>query len=166
MAIQAISDINLLDADLLSWIGAGLIIVFAMWWLYFSESDHKALGSTVSGFVWGYGHFIVFASATAVGAGLAAGVDVITDHAHVGRMVAVAAVTVPSAIFLLGLWIVHERYNAIGSWQKSLLPATSLLILLCTFLHAGELLTALLLVVCLVLKLKYQGRQEMTGIDA
>ncbi|CAN0550083.1 unnamed protein product, partial [Laminaria digitata] len=145
MAIQATSDINFLQADVLSWIGAGLMIVFAMWWLYFRA------GSVGTGFLWGYGHFIIFASATAVGAGLAAGVDVITGHAEAGRMVAVAAVTLPAAIYVFGLWIVHERFNAEGWLQKEILPVTAVLIGLSSFLEEGVLITAGLLVVSLTL---------------
>ncbi|MFK7845529.1 MAG: low temperature requirement protein A [Rhodothermales bacterium] len=166
MAIQATSDINFLQADVLSWIGAGLMIVFAMWWLYFSETRHEALGagSVGTGFLWGYGHFIIFASATAVGAGLAAGVDVITGHAEVGRMVAIAAVTLPTAIYVFGLWIVHERFNAEGWLQREILPVTAVLIGLSSFLEEGVLITAGLLVVSLTLKLKYQVRREAVEV--
>lgn len=161
-AVEATIDIQALEPGLLLWIGAGLVIVFMMWWLYFSESDYHALGGTKgTGFLWGYGHFIVFSSATAVGTGLAVGVDVITHHAEVGHMVAVASVTIPAAIFVFSIWLVHEQFTAQGLMQKFLMPATALLILLCSFIPAGQWVTAILLVLCLIMKLNNQKSREL-----
>src|ERR687894_772060 len=59
---------------------AGYVIVAAMWWIYFdlpverlltrARTAFSALEETQS-FVWGYGHYLIFASAAAVGVGLA-----------------------------------------------------------------------------------------------
>ena len=160
-AVEATIDIKAVDPSLIVWIVAGLVIVFMMWWLYFSESDYIAFKSLGTGFIWGYGHFIIFAAATGVGVGLAVGVDVITDHAVVGQMVAVTSVTIPAAIFVLGIWLVHEQFSAEGTMQKLLMPVTALLILLCSFIPSGQVLTALILVVCLVFKLNNQKRRAL-----
>ncbi len=160
-AVEATIDIEAVDTSLIIWIVAGLVIVFMMWWLYFSESDYVAFKSLGTGFLWGYGHFIIFAAATGVGVGLAVGVDVITDHAAVGQNVAVASVTIPAAIFVLGIWLVHEQFSAEGMMQKLLMPATAALILICSFIPSGQVLTALILVVCLVFKLNNQKRRAL-----
>ena len=95
----------------------GLLIVFSMWWLYFSQrtSDvtHRVRArfeeaKQASSFIWGYGHFFVFAAAAAVGAGLATVVDVNTLHADLSERGAVTAVAVPVAIFVVVVWLLHR----------------------------------------------------------
>ncbi|GAB4003037.1 hypothetical protein GCM10029992_43130 [Glycomyces albus] len=49
---------------------AGLVTVFSMWWLYFDRPAHDLLTNLRMSFRWGYGHYVVFGSAAAVGAGL------------------------------------------------------------------------------------------------
>jgi hypothetical protein len=57
--------------------------------------------------MWGYGHCLVFASAAAVGAGLAVAVDHVTHEADVRASVAGFAVAVPVAVYLLVVWVLH-----------------------------------------------------------
>jgi low temperature requirement protein LtrA len=66
----------------------GLLIVFSMWWLYFEvrgadvttdvRDDYLTRGRGI--LAWGYGHYLVFASAAAVGAGL----DIAVGHSSTG----------------------------------------------------------------------------------
>ena len=56
-------------------IGGGLLIVYSLWWVYFDRPVHDLLTSLRKAIVWGYGHYVVFAAAAAVGAGLAVAVD-------------------------------------------------------------------------------------------
>ena len=74
-------------ADLATVVIGGLLIVFAMWWTYFDLPTEKVItharrdaDDRVGAFVWGYGHYFVFAGAAAVGAGIAVAVDQATDH--------------------------------------------------------------------------------------
>jgi len=134
---------------------SGLVIVCAMWWLYFSESEHQALDRTKNAFIWGYGHLIVFASAAAVGAGLALNVDVLAGHAHLEESVSNAALTIPSALYLFGLWFVHDQFNHKKGALRYLVPATALLLLGATFAPYAPALTALLISGCLVIRLKH-----------
>jgi low temperature requirement protein LtrA len=87
----------------------GLLIVYSMWWMYFDRPVHDLLSSLRKAFVWGYGHYVVFAAAAAVGAGLAVNVDYATAHAKIGAAGAGAAVAIPVATFLLCLWVLHDR---------------------------------------------------------
>jgi uncharacterized membrane protein (GlpM family) len=80
-----------------------------MWWLYFGRPVHDLLTGLRKAIVWGYGHYLVFASAAAVGAGLAATVDQATHHAKVGAIGAGMAVAIPAAIYLVSLWFLHDR---------------------------------------------------------
>ncbi|MEV0231235.1 low temperature requirement protein A [Nonomuraea sp. NPDC050786] len=93
---------------------SGMVIVFAMWWLYFSRPAHLLLTSSRAAFRWGYGHYLIFTSAAAIGAGLAVSVDFATHEAHIGPVAAGAAVAVPVAVFLASLWLVHLRPHRPG----------------------------------------------------
>ncbi|MGH3648493.1 MAG: low temperature requirement protein A, partial [Micromonosporaceae bacterium] len=55
------------DVRLLVLAGTGLVIVFALWWLYFDQPVHHLLRSLPTAIFWGYGHFVVFAAVAAVG---------------------------------------------------------------------------------------------------
>ncbi|GGZ03370.1 low temperature requirement protein A [Streptomyces poonensis] len=91
----------------------GLLTAFAMWWLYFTRPAHTLLATTHQAhrrrFPWAYGHYLIFASATAEGAGLAAYADHLTRHHGTSSAGAALAVTVPAAVFLLTVWAVHLR---------------------------------------------------------
>ncbi|HKD98591.1 MAG TPA: low temperature requirement protein A, partial [Micromonosporaceae bacterium] len=70
-AIQVAFDAGGQRRELFELTAAGLVTVFGMWWLYFDRPGHEVLASASSGFFWGYGHYLVFASIAAVGAGVA-----------------------------------------------------------------------------------------------
>ena len=72
----------------------GLLIVYSLWWFYFDRPVHDLLTTFRRAFIWGYGHYVVFAAAAAVGAGLAAAVDAATHQAKIGAVGAGAAVAV------------------------------------------------------------------------
>ena len=79
----------------------GLLVVFSMWWLYFDEPGGERRTETGRRVVrWGYGHYVVFAAAAAVGAGLATAVDVAAGRRRPVARGATLAVAVPVALFL------------------------------------------------------------------
>ncbi|BCB77354.1 low temperature requirement protein A [Phytohabitans flavus] len=99
----------------LLWIGgAGVVIVFAMWWLYFDRPASGLLTSMRVSLFWGYGHYLIFSSAAAVGAGLAVAVDHETHKAHLGGVGVGYAVAVPVAVYLLSVWVLHIRPHQQG----------------------------------------------------
>ncbi|MGW6060955.1 low temperature requirement protein A [Streptomyces sp. NPDC055189] len=91
----------------------GLLMAYAMWWLYFAKPAHALLATTHQAhrrrFAWAYGHYLIFASAAAEGAGLAAYADHVTRHAGTSSVGAGLAVTVPATVFLITVWAVHLR---------------------------------------------------------
>lgn len=97
---------------------SALVIVFALWWIYFSPDPHLHDRNLRRALIWGYGHFVIFASGAAIGAGFGVLVDVITAHAKVSILVGDYAVALPVAGFLLGLWFVRDRYiqRGLASW--------------------------------------------------
>jgi low temperature requirement protein LtrA len=94
---------------LLGLIAGGLVILFALWWIYFAKPAYRFLTSNRIAFVWGYGHYFIFAATAAVGAGLAVNVDFLLDTTGIDSGVAAAAVSVPVAIFMLTVWLLHVR---------------------------------------------------------
>jgi low temperature requirement protein LtrA len=87
---------------------SALVLLFALWWLYFLEPSGEGLAaSRHRSYLWGYGHYGIFVALAAVGAGLevaveAAGHDVAASPVAIGF-----AVAVPVAVFLVLLWAVH-----------------------------------------------------------
>jgi len=125
--------------------GGGLLTVFAMWWLYFAKPAHRFLTSNRVGFTWGYGHYLVFASAAAVGAGLAVAADHATHHSALPATPAAAALTVPVAIFLVTVWALQIRPHHAGLAHSVLTPAAAVLVLAATFTGHPVLGTGLIL---------------------
>ena len=90
----------------------GLLLVFALWWLYFAREHHDIVDNPRTVWIFGYGHLPIFASAAAVGATLAAGVDVAQHEAHTSARVVSLLLATALAIFVLFLGFIraaHER---------------------------------------------------------
>jgi hypothetical protein len=136
---------------LLPLIIGGLLIVFSMWWAYFDRPVHDLLTSFGKAIVWGYGHYLVFAAAAAVGAGLAVSVDQVTHHAKVSAAGAGAAVAIPIAVFLVCLWILHDRPEY--RQTRWLGPIAAGLVLLTPFSGYPVLLTGGILASLIAIKL-------------
>ncbi|MGV9620377.1 low temperature requirement protein A [Streptomyces tendae] len=120
----------------------GLLIVFAAWWIYFVVPVHSYLRSSRQSFLWGYGHYLVFSSAAAIGAGLEVAVEQAVGKAHISTLAASAAVTLPTAVFLLTVWALHARHFKVGLAEQLVLPTAALLVLGCTFLGGQAVLVA------------------------
>ena len=130
LAFGSVADDAFTDFELLFLAVGALLLVFAMWWLYFERSSDDLLTSRGRAFEWGYGHYFIWAAAAAVGAGIAVGVDVLTDHAAVGMGVAGAAVAIPVAIYLAGIWVLHDLPRPASRSRMALTPVAVLLVLL------------------------------------
>jgi low temperature requirement protein LtrA len=144
VAIQTALDEHAALADLATTAAGGLLTVFGMWWLYFGKEASEFLTSLRAGIIWGYGHYLVFASAAAVGAGLAVNVDAVTHHAAIGARGSAAAFTIPVALFLLAVWALQVRPHHLGRWHGALAPATAVLVLAATLSPEPVLVTGLL----------------------
>ncbi|MGO4689149.1 low temperature requirement protein A [Glaciibacter sp. 2TAF33] len=87
---------------------SGLVLLFTLWWLYFLEpagdglEHHRELS-----YLWGYGHYGIFAALAALGAGLEVAVARTGGHLEAPAAVVGYAVAVPVACFLVLLWAVH-----------------------------------------------------------
>lgn len=129
---------------------SSLVIVFSMWWLYFAREDHLNSTDLNRALIWGYGHFVIFASGAAVGAGFAVLVDVIAGKAETSLFVGDYAVGIPVALYMMGLWFVRDWFCLEGS-ARWVLPVFAVLVLLAPFtpvaLEGIAALTALCVIV-------------------
>ncbi|MFF5453070.1 low temperature requirement protein A [Streptomyces sp. NPDC012950] len=128
--------------ELLPIAAGGLLLVFAAWWVYFVVPAHDRLTSSRQAFLWGYGHYLILMSAAAIGAGLEIAVEQAVGEAHVSTLSASAAVTIPSALFLLLVWLLHARYFKVGTARQLVLPVAALAILVCSFAGRWAVLAA------------------------
>ncbi|MFD8632219.1 low temperature requirement protein A [Streptomyces sp. NPDC059533] len=122
--------------------GGGLLIVFAAWWIYFAVPMHERLNTNREAIPWGYGHLLIFASGAAIGAGIEVAVEHAVGAAHISQVAANAAVTVPSAGFLLMVWLLHSRHFKRGVAQQLTLPVSAVVVLACTWAGAYAVLYA------------------------
>ncbi len=143
VAVQSAVDEHEALGELVPIAVGGVLLCFAAWWIYFARPVHAHLRSNRESFLWGYGHYLIFGSAAAIGAGLEVAVEHAVGKAHISQSAATAAVTVPAALYLFTVWFLHSRHTKSGAAQL-LLPAASLAVLACTFTGShGVLATGL-----------------------
>jgi low temperature requirement protein LtrA len=109
--IEALHDAHAL-APLISIAVLAVVVTAALWWIYFWPPHHRAIRNLASSLRYGYVHYFVFAAAGAFSAGIEVEIDVLTGHSRLGDVAASFTVTVPIAIFVLGVWWLAVRDNA------------------------------------------------------
>lgn len=147
------------SAPLLGLIAGGLLIIFSLWWIYFAKPAYRFLNSNRAGFIWGYGHYFVFASAAAVGAGLAVHVDYILGQAAIDARLAAAAVSVPVATFMLAVWLLHVLPHRTSLGKSLLFPVAIAGTLAATFAPWPALAVGLVIATFLALELTLADRR-------
>ncbi|MFI9649501.1 low temperature requirement protein A [Streptomyces sp. NPDC052040] len=129
----------------------GVLVAYAMWWLYCARPAHTLLATTHRAhrrrFPWAYGHYLIFASATAEGAGLAAYADHVTRHTGASPTAAGAAVTVPAAVFVLTVWVVHLRPHQRSPAERIPFPVAAVGVLLAAWSPAPAVVAGVLMAV-------------------
>ncbi len=159
LAVQSAVDEHEAFGELAPIAAGGLLLCFAAWWIYFARPIHDHLTSSRRAFLWGYGHYLVLGAAAAVGAGLEVAVEQAVGQAHVSVTAATAAVTVPAALYLLTVWLLHSRHTKSGAAQ-AVLPAASAAVLACTALgHSGVLAAGLVAAATVALGITLHARE-------
>jgi low temperature requirement protein LtrA len=143
-AVRAALDTDAALGDIATLVVGGVLTVFALWWLYFAQNAPRRLTSLRTALLWGYGHYGVFASAAAVGAGLALNVAHATGHGHLTDRAAALAYTVPVAVFLTMVWLLHHRAAELRSRTDLVHPVAVLAVLASVFTPAPVLVTGIL----------------------
>lgn len=160
-AVRAALDTHAALGDLAALVAGGLLTVFALWWLYFAQSAPRLLTSLRTALLWGYGHYLVFASAAAVGSGLALNVAHTAGHGHLSDRTAAAVYTVPVAVFITLVWLLHHRTAGLRRAADVLHPVAVLAVLAATYAPSPILttgiVTALLIAATLLLAARNAG---------
>ncbi|MGW0705959.1 low temperature requirement protein A [Streptomyces sp. NPDC002643] len=171
VAVKSAADENDALGELLPIAVGGLLIVFAAWWIYFTVPIHGHLRSNRESFLWGYGHYLIFASAAAIGAGLEVAVEEAVHEAHISTLAASAAVTLPTALYLISVWALHSRHYKVGMAQQAVLPVAALATVLCTFLGhwavlAAGVVAATTVAVGVILTARRSGKEQTAAEKA
>jgi low temperature requirement protein LtrA len=139
VAIHAASASGL-SAGLLAVAGGAVLLVFSVWWWYFEHPSEEGLRlSRQASFVWGYGHYFVFGSVGALGAGL----ELAAASSHGGAGTATAttaglAVAVPVAVYLVATGSLQGRLRREAPGRMAMVTVAALLVILAGGL-AGDL---------------------------
>ncbi|WP_372966973.1 low temperature requirement protein A [Microbacterium sp.] len=126
-----------------------LAVTASLWWIYFWAPHHRAITTFASSLRYGYTHYIVFAAAAAFSAGIEVQLDVLTGVSHLSNVQASFTVTIPIAIFLLGIWWVAIRANA-DRVVNTVVPLGAVVVLLDAALPIPVAISALVLIAIVV----------------
>lgn len=169
IAIQSAFDADSTLAEVGAIAVGGLVTVFAMWWIYFDmPSEHvvdRARGtmteSSGGAFLWGYGHYVVFAAAAATGAGLALQVDQATGHSALSGVQAGLTVTVPVACYLVAVWVLHVQGKRPGPMRVLACPIAAILVIASSWLPEPVLGTGVVLTVLVAVGFAHERRAAL-----
>lgn len=116
--IDAVADAEHLG-PLLVLAASGLVIVVGLWWIYFSREQHAHIRSLPTALVFGYGHYVVFAAAGALPAGIEVAVSADAGGADLSRVAVAATTAVPVALFVLAIWALALRPSLSTGWNTA-----------------------------------------------
>lgn len=131
---------------------AGVGLTFGMWWVYFAVPFGDILARRRGrGYVFGYGHILLFMGIAGSGAGLhVAGLD-LEHHSNLGPAAVVLSLAVPVGLYLLMVYLLHILLLTTADRLHLLLISLTLALLTVAVLlsTAGVPIAACLLVVML-----------------
>jgi low temperature requirement protein LtrA len=153
LAVQSAIEGDGVNIGLFSIFVGALLIVYAIWWLYFYQPERELMTSLRTAFVWAYGHLFIFAATAAVGAGLAVSIDAASHHAELSTGEAGLAVALPASLLVLSLWILQEHPRTTWWFDRLLHPAAAILMLLTPLTEQPVLFTGILLAALVTIRL-------------
>jgi low temperature requirement protein LtrA len=96
-----------LDAALLAVAGVGLTL--GCWWMYFAMPWSEPLvRHRERGFLFGYGHLVIFAALAAMGAGLHVAAFTLEHEAKIGATATVLSVAIPITVYVAVLYALYS----------------------------------------------------------
>lgn len=151
-AIMNARELDILQALLIGF--TGTVLIFALWWLYFKVPFAKALHdhNLRRGVMFGYGHYLIFASLAAVGTGLELVADNFTSDTGghgVSPSLAIITLSVAVAVYMLTLSIIRAAVVKQGQHNLAAIAAAVLLPALAsatTLIHLLPLWISLLVI--------------------
>jgi len=118
VSLEAVINESGWTKDVVLFMVGGVGLTFGMWWIYFLLPAGEVLRRhRERSFVWGYGHYFVYASIAAVGAGLHV-VGLYLEHvAAIGATAVMLSVAIPVAIYFVSLGVLFG--NLVGMHAHS-----------------------------------------------
>lgn len=108
LAISAVVEEQGWDVEAVLVTIGGTMLAFGLWWVYFIMPSAAVLARHRGrGWVWGYGHIVLFGALAATGAGLHVAAYVIEGVAHIDDTLAVLTVVVPVGVFSVALFTLY-----------------------------------------------------------
>jgi low temperature requirement protein LtrA len=128
---------------------AGVGLIFATWWTYFSIPWADVLEAhRERSFVWGYGHLVVFSSLAAIGAGLHVAAYYLERETTLSDTGTVLCTVIPVAVYTLTLYGLYASFTRhLDPFHLSLLAGTAAVLALTVVLAAAGVSVAACLVV-------------------
>ncbi|BDZ45803.1 low temperature requirement protein A [Naasia aerilata] len=88
---------------------SGMALAFAMWWVYYLTPAAEVLAAHRERvFFWAYGHFVVFASIAATGAGLHVVADAIEGEAELDSVGVALTVAIPVLVLSTAIFTIYS----------------------------------------------------------
>jgi low temperature requirement protein LtrA len=136
-----------LSTALLVIAASGLVLLFGLWWAYFKRDAAPRLRNSLkSTMVWAYGHYAVFASVAAVGAGLGVAVDTEAGRTSIPAYGAALAVAVPVVIYMVTVGLQHKMINVDEPVALGYVVVGAVLVLAAAFLPLPVAIAAMAVV--------------------
>lgn len=123
----------------------GLVLAAGMWWLYFATEVSERLDDLPRAAVFGYGHFVVFASAGAFSTGIGVLLDAQVGATRLSPHLAASTLTIPVAVFVVSVWALILRHHLSG-WRRVLVPVLGVLLGACALLPGAIVAAAFVMV--------------------
>jgi len=139
--------------DLVTLAASSVLILFSMWWLYFDDSIEEELANKKKSFIWGYGHYLVYGFATAVGVLISVNVDVLANNAQIDKTLAIYGLALVISGYLVSVWLCHDYLLDKKGLKLYELLFLAILILAITFLFSNILMISFTLVALIVIRL-------------
>lgn len=136
-------------AEALVIVGAALAVSFGLWWIYFDALGRDGLTrNRTAAFIWGYGHYVLFAALAAFGAGITAQLHLSHKESDYDLMAA-AVVAVPVAIALAAVAWLQQVANG-RSVGTARIAGAALLAALCVPLGLAASMAAVDVVLAVI----------------
>ncbi|MGL4281934.1 MAG: low temperature requirement protein A [Albidovulum sp.] len=129
---------------------SALVIVFSVWWLYFADEEHMPRTDVTHALLWGYGHVFIYAATAAMGAALAASVDVAAHEAHTTQAEVSRWLGMSMALGSATLWFVRDRMYRLPGRIALALPVMAAVFLIAGFLGLPVWVFAILAVLTVI----------------
>jgi low temperature requirement protein LtrA len=141
------------STDLVTMAASAVLILFSMWWLYFDDEVEDELADKKKSFIWGYGHYLIYGFATAVGVLISVNVDSLANNAKINESDAIIGMALMIAGYLVSVWLCHDyllEKKGIILYELLILAA---LVVGIAFLANSVLLISIVFVALIVIRL-------------